>query len=610
MSVGSSVAIHPFAEPDPAWTTEIAATAAPLAPDLAQAAGDRVAAAIRSRVVAPEGVVGDQVSALLGAATAHAARAGITLADLPAVLDLASSLLPITTTVDLDAMAPVLADHCATAGALAVHLFHAGVTPLAGGLLHVLSVHDFGVDGPAPIRSVQAAKPGAEDAFAALARFASGVTGIPSETARAGRLLLLDGLGALTGALHYPVPRRLTSNEDVDSVIAIGSLATWLDAESGGSFHPDGGRLPPVPTAHAGAHAAPLLLVALDAAAADGNPIEDSRAILAYLVSVEIGLRLSIACSLRPGLHPHGIHGPVAAGLLRGLLSGGVDLHQVLLWSAAVPVATALRVPIDGGTVRNLWTGLGAWHGLRAVDLARAGNRLDPAAVVDLFDKQAATGLDPVRLSGGLGERWELDNSYLKLYACARWIHPALDALALALAQLDASADDIAAISVTTYEFAASLSDPAPHTDMHARFSLPYSVAAYSYNRRLDARSFSEIGMARDAVADLARRVAVTADPAFTAALPERRPARVTITTFDGRSAVGEVANARGNPDDPLSNAEVIAKFRGNVEGIVEKRVANAMVRALVSEPEPLASYVLTEFARNVMAVARGAGGR
>jgi 2-methylcitrate dehydratase PrpD len=186
-------------------------------------------------------------------------------------------------------------------------------------------------------------------------------------------------------------------------------------------------------------------------------------------------------------------------------------------------------------------------------------------------------------LGEGLGFRWEITNSYFKPYPCARWIHPALDALSRVLAEVPRPADTIAELSVETFAFVASLDDPDPSFDLHARFSGPYCAAALAYDGLLDAGSFParEAG-ARGGTGARPRRPAHRGGGAHDGpAAPG--PTRVTLRRANGRRASAEVANARGNPDTPLSEAEIVHKFRRNAGDRVTPDVADGAVASLLS---------------------------
>jgi 2-methylcitrate dehydratase PrpD len=452
-----------------------------------------------------------------------------------------------------------------------------------------------------------------QEDVAAIGRFAAGtrLDDVPDDVVAFARLLLVDTLGALLGGLRYPPVRELaravTDGPEPGAVpfgtlLTLGTASTWLDADSGGSFHPQGHRLPPVPTAHPAPHSLPVLL---HAAASTG--MSDRRLLEVFVVANEVGLRSGTASSLRPGLHPHGVHGPAAAAIA-GVLArdgGPGELARAFLLGSSLPFAATLAVPMHGGTVRNVWTGLGSWYGALAAELAR-----DPAddgarTYTALFDSAVCTDLSVEQLVGELGNRWELLNSYLKPYACARWIHPALDAVLAATSRDEVRGADVLGVEVDTFAFAASLDAVDIGSDMHARFSLPYSVAALLTDGVLDAGSFLPDQLARAPVAELARRVTVREDPRFSAALPTERPARVVVRTADGRTLSAEVRNARGNPDTPLSREEVASKFRRNAGDLLERPVTEGVLDALL-DPGSRETGSLAVLARQVLGLVAG----
>ncbi|HEU4998170.1 MAG TPA: MmgE/PrpD family protein [Lapillicoccus sp.] len=433
----------------------------------------------------------------------------------------------------------------------------------------------------------------AVSAFAAATR----LDDIPAEVQRFGRLLFVDTLGALLGGLRYPPVQRLSASLAAAEVrgatspfarlMTLGTAATWLDADSGGSFHPQGHRLPPVPTAHPAPHILPTLLVA-----AAERDLDDAFLLEVFLVAAEVGLRGGVASSLRIGLHPHGVHGPGSAALATALVCGlsPERLGDAYLLGSCLPLAATLDVPVRGGTVRNAWTGLGSAYGAVAADLVAAGARCDDLPYRRLFDGVVCTDLDDDLAIGELGRRWTILDSYLKPYACARWVHPALDATRLALAEARGGDDppgmdptEIERVDVETFAFAASLSATDVTSDMQARFSVPYSVAALIADGVLDAGSFLPDGLARRPVADLANRVHLSENPDMSAALPRERPATVTVQLRDGRRGTGRVRTARGNPDHPLTEAEVVTKFRGNVGDLLSATIVDDLVAALLA---------------------------
>ncbi len=119
-----------------------------------------------------------------------------------------------------------------------------------------------------------------------------------------------------------------------------------------------------------------------------------------------------------------------------------------------------------------------------------------------------------------------------------------LRALARALPSHDMTA--LSALSAPI-QIRLSLNDPAPRNMLAARFSVPFAVSTAIMTERTDITSFTINKLTNSSIGALATRVSVVEDAAITAALPDRRPARITLTLQDGRQFTSETQTNRGN---------------------------------------------------------------
>ncbi len=84
---------------------------------------------------------------------------------------------------------------------------------------------------------------------------------------------------------------------------------------------------------------------------------------------------------------------------------------------------------------------------------------------------------------------------------------------------------------------------------------------------------------------------ALTEEPAFSKLFPAERWARVRVTLADGRMLASEPARARGNPENPLADDEMLAKYRALAEpvtGAVDVLRIEALVQGLVGDAAAL----------------------
>jgi len=75
---------------------------------------------------------------------------------------------------------------------------------------------------------------------------------------------------------------------------------------------------------------------------------------------------------------------------------------------------------------------------------------------------------------------------------------------------------------------------------------------------------------------DLLTHVKVHLDDALTQRYPRGIPNRLVVTLHDGRQFVNEVEFPRGHAGNPMTDAEVEAKFRAMVEPRYGKATADA----------------------------------
>jgi 2-methylcitrate dehydratase PrpD len=222
-------------------------------------------------------------------------------------------------------------------------------------------------------------------------------------------------------------------------------------------------------------------------------------------------------------------------------------------------------------------SGWGAHVGIAAAWLAREGYTGAPAVTVE--------GADAKQYWTDLGARWRIREQYFKAYPVCRWAQPAVEA-ALALQRAHGfAAEDIAHISIESFGEAIALGSrcSAPEKTEDAQYSLPYPVAAVLVFGHLGAEEIDVPKLADPRVRRLLGLMVLTENGEYSRLFPAERWARVEITLNDGRKLVSEPARARGNPENPLADAELRAKYF-ELAGPVLGRPRAQRIERLVSE--------------------------
>jgi 2-methylcitrate dehydratase PrpD len=173
---------------------------------------------------------------------------------------------------------------------------------------------------------------------------------------------------------------------------------------------------------------------------------------------------------------------------------------------------------------------------------------------------------DFATVTAGLGQHWECRGISMKPYPCAHVIHSFLDAiLALHAQGLRAEAVKHILCPIADYMIGV-VCEPrekkvAPVNDWQGRASLPYSIAEALVTGRLDGQSYRSTGSTRAAIRALAQKIDYAVDKT---AKPGQFKGWVIVETLDGRRLERIEPYNRGSAELPLSEAEILTKFRTN----------------------------------------------
>lgn len=407
-----------------------------------------------------------------------------------------------------------------------------------------------------------------------IAEWAANVTAddLPPEVLNHGRRAIIDYLAAAAAGSRTDLSRSLrdhfaaTEPGDKATVIAgprltataaayvNGAAAHGLELDDGytpGSVHPGGCVIPAV----------------MAAAEARGSRIEDVAA--SVVVGIELTARIAEAG------HPHvlhaGFHNTPLAGVFGAALAVG---HLLELSPDALAGAMGLAGSHAGGLreyhahgseVKRLHTGKAASDGLKCAELAAAGI-YGPRTILEgengYFAAFARGSWRPEVLTGELGHRWSALRTYVKPYPCCRHLHGAIDAARQLRTEVGENLSKIASISIGTFDLAARLNKSTPDTVMQAQFSLPFVVSAALKFGTVDLSTFDENHLRDADVRELSQRVSVHSDHDAQAAYPKERPAEVVVTMTGGEVFRARVSQPLGEPDNPLTDAEITDKFR------------------------------------------------
>ncbi len=227
---------------------------------------------------------------------------------------------------------------------------------------------------------------------------------------------------------------------------------------------------------------------------------------------------------------------------------------------------------IDAPTMVKDGSGWGAMAGISAAYLARDGFTGAPAITME--DSELAGYWDD------LGRTWRVAQQYIKLYPVCRWAQPAVEAVLRLISQHTVEADQIDRIEIATFHEASRLTT-IPETTEQAQYSLPFPVAAVVVRGTLGVGEVTESGLADPEIRRMAERVEITETEEFNAAFPAHRIASARLYLKDGRILQSEATEAKGDPEDKVSDAVIWSKFHDLTEPVIGPGRADQLEQAL-----------------------------
>jgi 2-methylcitrate dehydratase PrpD len=416
-----------------------------------------------------------------------------------------------------------------------------------------------------------------------IARFIVGIgyENIPGDAVEKAKRTALDCLGAALAGVVEPVGQTITGYVTKlggppqasvfgaglkvsvqDAALANGAIAHALDYDDCG-----------VKIGHPSVLVLPAVLSLGEHLGASGQDI-----LTAYILGLEIEGKMALHADFK---------------LMQARLN-----HQTWYGSIGASAACAklLRLDVDKtrmalGIAANFACGLSANHGSMAGAMA-AGNACRNGVVAALMAQEGFTAnpniieakngfydtlvgpghYDAERMADGLGKPFYIESPGigLKKYPSCYHTHRALDGVFQLIGEHRLSDKDIAEVDVGTSERAMRvLAFSEPATPYQAKFSMPHCIAAAVVDHQVTLDTFTSHKMEDRGILETRKKVHLSfPDVPIWPGLADVGPETefvgnpVTIRTTDGRSYSARVDIPHGDPALPLTDEELLAKYR------------------------------------------------
>jgi 2-methylcitrate dehydratase len=262
------------------------------------------------------------------------------------------------------------------------------------------------------------------------------------------------------------------------------------------------------------------------------------------------------------GLSPHETN--YALGLAAAFTGGTFQGHEEGAWQRS----------LNGGMAgeRGVTAALLAQTGFRATELGLEG--------VQGFAKMFTAGrLDAAALLDGLGDSFIITDRWVKRYPMNTTLHAPVEALLRIMRGNDLRYNEIARIEAAWQSVEPFLAKHDVSTVVSAQASLPFALAVAAVRGRVGVDEFTDETVADPVVQGMIPKTVVYQDNELYKRVVNSMPGRVTVHTTDGRQFTDEVLYPKGNPQNPLSEAEFKEKFIDMAERVLGHDQAHELYR-------------------------------
>jgi len=316
--------------------------------------------------------------------------------------------------------------------------------------------------------------------------------------------------------------------------------------------------------------------------------------LVGIIIAYELEMRLCLAAF--PGVREIGWHhatltqlvSPVAAGRMLGL-----NEEEIV---AAIGISGSSHFTLGGvvaghlTNMKNAADPFAVEAGVRAALLASKGYT-GPVEVFEgkegLFEVLDKVKWDRDILTKGLGDKFLINQCGYKAFPTEALTHQPITAALEVMQENNLKPQGVKEVLVETTtrgaDILSDLSKYKPTTKETADHSLPYCIAVAVAKGNVLPSDFEEYALRDPLVWSLLDKIKVVANPEIDALFPKVKRAIVTIKTSNGEFKKQEDF-AKGQPERPLSEKELISKFKANSE----KKISSSRMEDIIKATKEL----------------------
>jgi len=417
---------------------------------------------------------------------------------------------------------------------------------------------------------------------------------LPEDALRIAKRCILDGVGLIfAGSLQKCteiVRRHALAIGGAKEATLFGKnggmapapLAAFVNGTAGHAMDWDDTQLSATPDRIYGLLTHPTMppLTACMAVSEKLGKVSGKAFLTAFLAGFEVECKIAEAVypeHYKRGFHSSGTIGTFGAAMAAAKLMA-LDVEKIRhVIGIAASMSSGIRVNF-GTMTKPLHVGRASQNGMTAAFLAGDGFEANTGALDGPwgFFQVTGGGFDPEKMIGALGRPFNIVSPgvSIKPYPCGVLTHPSMDTMLALVTENDLRPDDIeGAVLYAGSNILKPIRYETAHDELEAKFCMPFLLAAVAISRKAGMREFTPEFVNSAVTQGLMRRIRTEFDPQIEARGWDKIRSRLEIKLADGRTLIREADERyRGGPENPLSDAELQAKFSDCTDSLLSEK--------------------------------------
>jgi 2-methylcitrate dehydratase PrpD len=303
------------------------------------------------------------------------------------------------------------------------------------------------------------------------------------------------------------------------------------------------------------------------------------KVIEGFVSGYEVAGRISRASKIRQGFHPSGTWGTIGAAIATAKIMelSSDDTLSVMNIASSFSIASNVENSFFGNNISEMYAAHSNYFGILAYQLFRCGFSAAPNSILITFGKLISDDFSKEVVLKDIGDKFLINKNYIKMHPSCRFSHSALDALEKVLKTNPIDPKKVERVEIRTYSQALHLDNRNPKNSNAVRFSLPFLIAIYLLNRKLDDDDILSFNQRINDIKNLSDRVTLIEEESFNRD-PLKRPTGIKIYLSTGEVFESFVENCLGGDDYPFKESELLEKFKRLSTDILGKESCEKLI--------------------------------